>query len=152
MRPVTLSDAFDGLDFLALRVNGEHGATVDHLAIHDDGAGAASAAIADALGAGEIEAIAQSVAQRDTRLDGEVLILTVDLECDGNRAGANAFGRLRERTRGENAGTERAATDTEAANKTAPRKRSFDERAGFFWNVRVFLRIHQTPSFRTLWE
>src|SRR5260370_11255224 len=66
MRPVTLSDAFDGLDFLALRVNGEHGATIDHLAIHDDGAGAASAAIADALGAGEIEAGVQSGRRRWT--------------------------------------------------------------------------------------
>jgi hypothetical protein len=150
VRAGALSDSFDGLDILTLRVDGEHGATVDDFTVHDDGAGAASAAIADALGAGEIEAIAQRVAKRDTRLDGEALILTVDFECDGNFAGAHArSGRSQDAGR-ENAGAERAATDAEAADEAAPGKRSFDERGGFFGIVRVFLGIHQTPSFRTL--
>src|SRR3954468_7555371 len=72
-------DTFDGLNIFALRVDGEHSATIDDLLIHNDGAGAASAAIADALGAGHIEAIAESIAQCDSRLDGQALIFAVDL-------------------------------------------------------------------------
>ena len=57
------------LDLLALGLQGQHGAGVDRLAVEQDGAGAAGAAIADALAAGDVEVIAQGVEQRDARLD-----------------------------------------------------------------------------------
>ena len=58
-----------GLDLLALGFEGEHGAGVDRLAVEHDGAGAAGAAVADALAAGDVEVVAQGVEQRDARLD-----------------------------------------------------------------------------------
>ena len=49
VRLATLRQAFDGLDIFALCVDGENGAAVDGLAVHDDRAGSAVAAIADLL-------------------------------------------------------------------------------------------------------
>src|SRR5689334_4285113 len=80
------SDPFNGLDILALRVNRERGAAIHHLAIHNDSARAACTPVAYALGAGKIQAIAQSVAERDTRLDRQLLLFAVNLERDGDLA------------------------------------------------------------------
>ena len=57
------------LDVLAAGLEGEHGAGVDRAAVEHDGAGAAGAAVADALAAGHVEVVAQGVEQRDARLD-----------------------------------------------------------------------------------
>src|SRR5689334_7681316 len=67
------ADAFDGMNFLALRIDGEDSAAVDHLPAEDDRAGAAGGAVADALGAGHIEAVAKRVAECHARLDGQAL-------------------------------------------------------------------------------
>ena len=94
---------------------------VDALAVDDDGAGAAGAAVADPLGAGEIEVIAQRVEQGDARLDGEVDGFAVDVERDGDRAGSDDIGGGR---RGlgfsfEEACSHGARTDAHAAEKSA---------------------------------
>ena len=85
-------EAFDGLDVAALRIDGEDGAGVDALAVEDDGAGSTGAAVADLLGAGVIQVIAQRVEQRDAGLDGEVDGLAVDVEGDGDGAGSDDIG------------------------------------------------------------
>ncbi len=82
-------EAFDGFDLLALRVDGEHGAAIHHLFVDDDGAGAAGAAVADALGAGQIELIAQGVEQSGARLDRGFVTPAVDVERDGDRVGSS---------------------------------------------------------------
>src|SRR5262249_33873900 len=135
-------DSLDGLDVLALRIDGEDRATVDDLAAHDDGAGSTSAAVADALGAGEVKAVAEGVAERDAGFDRQVLIFAIDLECDRHRAGAYARGRVcwrGQRASRQNTGSESAATDTQAAQESAAGEVGFLVGAGFLGNVRVFL-------------
>ena len=83
------SSALGRLDLLALGFQGQHGAGVDGLAVEHDGAGAAGAAIADALAAGDVEVVAQGVEQRDARLDGGGHFGAVDVEGDLDRRGAD---------------------------------------------------------------
>ena len=76
------------LDLLALRLEREHGAGVDRLAVEQDGAGAAGAAVADALAAGDVEVVAQGVEQGDARLDvgGHGRAVDVEGELDTARS------------------------------------------------------------------
>ena len=80
-------EALQGLDRLALARDGQRGAGVDRVAVDDRRAGAAARAIADPLGAGHVEPVAQRVEQRAPRLDRARAILAVDLERDLDRAG-----------------------------------------------------------------
>ena len=69
---VAVGQAVDGANLLALHLDGERRAGVDRAAVDDHRAGAAGAAIADALVAGEVGAVAQRVEQRDARLDPQI--------------------------------------------------------------------------------
>src|SRR5437879_5864014 len=62
-------DSFQGFDPAALCVDGEDGTAIHDLAVDDYGACSAGAAVADAFGGGEIEAMAQGVAEGGARLD-----------------------------------------------------------------------------------
>src|SRR5581483_1165907 len=73
---------------LSLRLNGQHRASVDGLVVEQHGAGAALAAIANALGSRDIKLIAQRIQQSDTRLNLEAAGLAIDGESDGDFAGA----------------------------------------------------------------
>ena len=55
---IAFGEGFDGDDLRALGVNRQHGTGIHRLAVQEYGAGAASAAIADSLGASEIETLA----------------------------------------------------------------------------------------------
>src|ERR1017187_9510163 len=85
-------ETFDGLDVAALGIDGEHVTGVDTLACKQDGAGSTDATIADLLGAGVVEAIAQRVEQGDRGLDRKVDGFAVDVEGDGDGAGADDSG------------------------------------------------------------
>ena len=74
------TDSFHRCDLAALGLDGEHGAGINRVAIDQDGAGAASAAVADFLAAGEVEPIAQRVEQRNAGLDVNFAPLSIDLE------------------------------------------------------------------------
>src|SRR5207253_446314 len=78
----------DRLDLLAGRVDGERHARADGRAVDDHGAGAALAAVADDLRAGHVQVHPQRVGQRRARLELERLVLAVDPQRDGGRAGA----------------------------------------------------------------
>src|SRR5262249_8013105 len=58
IEPAVGVERLSGLDVLATRLQGQHRAGVDRLAVDHDRAGAASAAIADALAAGHVEIVA----------------------------------------------------------------------------------------------
>src|SRR5262249_16938136 len=97
-----------GLDLLAAGFQREHAARVDGLAVEHDGAGAAGAAVADALAAGDVEVVAQRIQQRDTRLDvgGALLAVGGEFEEDGRwpelwRVGGGLFGGGRGGFRGD---------------------------------------------------
>ena len=77
MQRVAVGQAVDGADLFALHLDGERRARVDRAAVDDHRAGAAGAAVADALVAGQIGAVAQRVEQRDARLDRQVEPLAV---------------------------------------------------------------------------
>ena len=97
-------------------LEGEHGAGVDRLAVEHDGAGAAGAAVADALAAGDVEVVAQGVEQRDARLDvgGDFLPLTVSSKRTG--AGPKAAARRRRAAR-------RPAGPAPRSGRRRPRRR-----------------------------
>ena len=75
-----LHQAFDGRDGFALGFDSQGGAGIDRLAIDDHRASAASGAVADALGAGHVQVIAQGVEQSDARFQLQVVLLAVDVE------------------------------------------------------------------------
>ncbi len=81
-----VDEALGRLDLLALCLQRQHGAGVDGFAVEHHGAGAAGAAVADALAAGDIEVVAQGVEQRDARLDRGSHVGVVDIERQLDRA------------------------------------------------------------------
>ena len=118
---------------LALGVDGEHGAAIDGLAVHDDGAGAAGAAVADALGAGQAEPVAQGVEQRDARLDRELVRLAIDLESDRHRTGTHyGRGALAVCALFENTGAQSSA-EAHSPDKAAPGDARFGLGLRFSW-------------------
>ena len=88
-RPVGGGEAVDGANLLALHFDGERRARIDRAAVDDHRAGAAGAAIADALVAGEIGAIPDRVEQGDPRLDLQLEPLAVDHQGHRHVAGAD---------------------------------------------------------------
>src|SRR5882724_10428071 len=147
MQFAALRDAFDGLDVLALGFDSQHGAAVDHLAVHNDGAGPASRTIADLFGAGVIEAVAQRVDERDAGLDVQVVWLAVDFERHRHRSWTGYVSSRRCMRRGfQKAASQRARADAHATYETAAR----ESVPGLFGSVRIFLGTHSTPSFRVL--
>src|ERR1019366_4630211 len=105
-------ETLDGLDIAALRVDGQNATCVDALAGQDDGAGSTGAAVADLLGAGVVEVIAQRVEQGDAGLDGEVDGFAVDIEGDG---GGGGLGFSFEEARSQSARTDAHAAEESAA-------------------------------------
>jgi hypothetical protein len=63
---------FDGRDLFPIRLNGEHEAGVDRLAVNEHGAGAAISNETAGLGAGEPELFADHLKKRLIRLDREL--------------------------------------------------------------------------------
>src|SRR5262245_55721096 len=82
MQLPVLFEAFDGLDLVSLRFDGQNGAGIDRFTIHNDRTGAAGGAIADALGPGNIQVISKRVEQRHTRFDFRGFVCAVDREGD----------------------------------------------------------------------
>ena len=68
MEQVALGETFDGDDLSAVEAGGERQARIDAPAVDQHRAGAALAAVAALLGAGEIEPLAQQVEQRYPRV------------------------------------------------------------------------------------
>src|SRR5262249_7620047 len=99
------------------------------------GAGAAGAAVADTLAAGDVEVVAQRVQQGDARLDvgGHRRAVDVEGELDGRRPHADGFvlgggrvagerqrGRNERRRRGGGAGAAREVASPQAGGAGAP--------------------------------
>jgi hypothetical protein len=73
-----------GGDGAAVSLSGKRQAGQHALAVDMHGAGAALALVATLLGAGQVETITQGVEQRHTRLDLKVVVMSVDVEMDGD--------------------------------------------------------------------
>ncbi len=80
MEVAGFAQAFHGGDLRALRINGQHRTGVDGFVVHEHGACAAGAAIADALGAGKLKLVAQSVQQGDARFKLRIQLLAIHIE------------------------------------------------------------------------
>src|ERR1051326_3335169 len=120
MRPPSGSEPFERFNLPALGVDGEDGAAIHHLAVDDDGAGAAGAAVADALGCREIQAMAESIAEGGAWLDFGVIWFAVDVEGDGHFAGAyNVRGGRCLRVCFENARCQGATRDAHSREESA---------------------------------
>ena len=79
---VDAAEALDGLDGAVAHLQREELAGVDGSAVEQDGAGAALAAVAAALGAGEVELVAQGAQERPAMVDLQLAGLAVDVEGD----------------------------------------------------------------------
>ena len=88
-------EAFDGLNGLAVHPRGQMAAGIDRLAIEQHGAGAALAAVATDLGAGEVEMIAQSFGEGPAVFDFDGLRLAVDGQVNGGSRNGRVTGGLR---------------------------------------------------------
>ena len=84
-----LARPVDGANLLALHLDRQRRAGVDRAAVDDHRAGAAGAAIAAALVAGEVGAHAQRVEQRHARLDHQIDLPAVHRETHRHFAGAD---------------------------------------------------------------
>ena len=80
---------FDARNFVTFGFDGQQRAGINRLAVHQHGAGAAGAAVADLLAPGEVEPVAQRIEQGDARFDVELAVLSVDFESDGDFAGTD---------------------------------------------------------------
>ena len=83
MQLVVVRQAFDGLDGAAVGPDRELAAGVDRLAVQQHGAGAAFAAVAADLGAGEPQVIAQQFDQGPAIFDFDAMLDAVDGQFDG---------------------------------------------------------------------
>jgi hypothetical protein len=72
---------------MTLGVDRQQGTRVHGLLVEEHAAGAALGAIADALGPGQVEVVAQSVEQRDPRLQLRRELSAVDVESDRGLSG-----------------------------------------------------------------
>src|SRR6185437_15821464 len=68
MKLARLTQAFNGGDLPALGVDGQHRAGVHRLVVHQHGASAAGAAIANPLGAGKLKFVSQPASKSHRRL------------------------------------------------------------------------------------
>ena len=59
-----LLQALDGGHLLSVALDGQAGARLDGLAVHQDGAGAAQGRLAADVGAGQVELVAQKMAEQ----------------------------------------------------------------------------------------
>ena len=145
-------EALERLDRLALARDGQRGAGIDRVAVDDRRAGAAARAIADPLGAGHVEPVAQRVEQRAARLDRAGAILAVDLERDLDRAGEDL------RSRPRRPGPRRAGRSPGRSGRPWPPPRPSPARSragcgrrpagfsGFLFSHRANLPFHFAPT------
>jgi len=77
-----LADTFDGGDLLTLMHNGEGEAGVDASSVYVDGACSALAVVAALFCAGEMQVLSKAVEKSDTRLDGDLVGVPIDVERD----------------------------------------------------------------------
>ena len=83
MQPVAFGEAFDRQDLGAVEADGEREAGIDPPAVDEHGAGAALAAVAALLGAGQVETLAQQVEQGDPGIvEGDVAAVAIDGQAD----------------------------------------------------------------------
>ena len=91
---LTGGQTFDGRHLFALALDREAGTGEDRLAIDDDGAGTAVGGVADMLGAGEAQVVAERVEQGDPRLDLQGVVGPVDVQLDLHRFRGDDGGRF----------------------------------------------------------
>ena len=96
-----LAEPFHGGDLRALRVDGQHRAGVHGFVVHQHGASAAGAAIANALGAGQRKLVAQRVQQGDARLKLRIEFFAIHIERYRNLARPLNMRRVLERERAD---------------------------------------------------
>ena len=126
MEMARLAKAFHGGDLRALCVDGQHRAGVHGFVVHQHGASAAGAAIANALGAGKLKLVAQSVQQGDARLKLRIELLAIHIERYRNFARSLNVRRVIERERADVAHKRNGRGDAGDFQKVA----SGDSRAG----------------------
>src|SRR5262249_50118104 len=84
MQRAILGQAFDGLDPMTVGLDREHEAGAHRVAVEQHGARPADAVLAADMSSGEVEIVAQEVAQQKTGLDLAPMDFPVHLDRNGD--------------------------------------------------------------------
>src|SRR3989449_387307 len=130
-----VSEALHGLDLVAVRLDGEHEAGADRLAVHQDGAGAAHPVLASDVRSGEAQLVAQEVGEEQPRLHRALVAHAIDGDHQRHAQGAQRYALAGSAARRQNSTMLRR----EALAKLTGRERYVDDLPlqDFLWGMTV---------------
>src|SRR6059036_1703555 len=130
-----VSKALHGLDLVAVRLDGEHEAGADRLAVQQDGAGAAHPVLASDVRSGEAQLVAQEVGEEQPRLHRALVAHAIDGDHQCHVQGAQRYALAGSAARRQNSTMLRR----EALAKLTGRERYVDDLPlqDFLWGMTV---------------
>src|SRR5213594_1926163 len=130
-----VSKALHGLDLVAVRLDGEHEAGADRLAVQQDGAGAAHPVLASDVRSGEAQLVAQEVGEEQPRLHRALVAHAIDGDHQRHVQGAQRYALAGSAARRQNSTMLRR----EALAKLTGRERYVDDLPlqDFLWGMTV---------------
>src|SRR5437870_5138276 len=130
-----VSEALHGLDLVAVRLDGEHEAGADRLAVQQHGAGAAHPVLASNVRSGEAQVVAQEVGEEQPRLHRALVAHAIDGDHQRRAQGAQRYALAGSAARRQNSTMKRR----EALAKLTGRERYVDDLPlqDFLWGMTV---------------
>src|SRR5438445_177032 len=130
-----VSEALHGLDLVAVRLDGEHEAGADRLAVQQHGAGAAHPVLASNVRSGEAQLVAQEVGEEQPRLHRALVAHAIDGDHQRHAQGAQRYALAGSAARRQNSTMKRR----EALAKLTGRERYVDDLPleNFLWGMTV---------------
>src|SRR6266702_4699360 len=130
-----VSEALHGLDLVAARLDGEHEAGADRLAVQQDGAGAAHPVLASDVRSGEAQLVAQEVGEEQPRLHRALVAHAIDGDHQRHAQGPQRYALAGSAARRQNSTMKRR----EALAKLTGRERYVDDLPlqDFLWGMTV---------------
>src|SRR2546422_1357432 len=130
-----VSEALHGLDLVAVRLDGEHEAGADRLAVQQHGAGAAHPVLASNVRSGEAQLVAQEVGEEQPRLHRALVAHAIDGDHQRHAQGAQRYALAGSAARRQNSTIKRR----EALAKLTGRERYVDDLPlqDFLWGMTV---------------
>src|SRR5213596_230970 len=130
-----VSKALHGLDFVTVRLDGEHEAGADRLAVQQDGAGPAHPVLTSDVRSGEAQLVAQEVGEEQPRLHRTLVARAVDGDHQRHAQGPQRYALAGSAARRQNSSMKRR----EALAKLTGRERYVDDLPldDFLWGMTV---------------
>src|SRR5213079_3089923 len=130
-----VSKALHGLDFVTVRLDGEHEAGADRLAVQQDGAGPAHPVLTSDVRSGEAQLVAQEVGEEQPRLHRALVAHAIDGDHQRHAQGPQRYALAGSAARRQNCTMKRR----EARAKLTGRERYVDDLPlqDFLWGMTV---------------